>query len=77
MSNPTNEPSSKPKGKPTNNAMIYDPSSNEIIQHFEPKGFHLNTLAEASQPTVAKTSEGANTSATIELYTEQEVGTWQ
>jgi hypothetical protein len=77
MSNLTNEPSNKPKRKPTNNPMIYDLSSNEIIQQFEPKGFPLNTSADTSQPTVAKTSEGANTSATIKLYTEREVGTWQ
>jgi hypothetical protein len=48
--------------------MIYGLSSNKIIQQFEPKGFPLNTLEDASQPTVAKTSEGPNASATIELY---------
>jgi hypothetical protein len=57
--------------------MIYDLSSNKIIQQFEPKGFPLNTLADTSHHTVAKTSEGANTSATTELYTEREVGSWQ
>jgi hypothetical protein len=70
MSNLKNEPSSKPKCKPSNNPMIYDLSSNKIIQQFEPKGFPFKALADTSQPTVAKTFEGPNASATIELYTE-------
>ena len=66
MSNQKNEPSIELTCKLTNGPMIHDLSSNKIIQPLESKGFPLNTSADASQPTVAKTSEGDKNSEGVD-----------